>query len=77
MDEIWVIGRYSLLLLRKKDNSYLFVMFKEKRKIFEFFFLMFENYLKLIKVKMICELNKKKNEINIKLYIDVYFVLII
>lgn len=51
-------------------------MFKEKRKIFEFFFLMFENYLKLIKVKMICELNKK-NEINIKLYIDVYFVLII
>lgn len=77
MDEIWVIGRYSLLLLRKKkDNSYLFVMFKEKRKIFDFFFLMFENYLKLIKVKMICELNKK-NEINIKLYIDVYFVLII
>lgn len=60
----------------KKDNSYLFVIFKEKRKIFEFFFLMFENYLKLIKVKMICELNKK-NEINIKLYIDVYFVLII
>lgn len=60
---------------KKKDNSYLFVTPKEKRKIPEFFFPTSENHSKLTKAKMTCEPNKK-NEINTKLYIDVYFVLI-
>lgn len=41
----------------KKDNSYLFVMFKEKRKIFEFFFF---NVWKLFKI------DKSKDDMWIK-----------
>lgn len=44
----------------KKDNSYLFVTPKEKRKIPEFFFPTSENHSKLTKAKMTCEPNKKK-----------------